>query len=73
MIITLNSSVIYTEEDDQSVREELREENEMNKIKQDLKDSDVFIELNVFNDIKLLNWAWVYLSSQGNWTQFDCI
>ena len=30
-------------------------------------------ELKKFNDIRMLNWAWLYQDSQNLWTQFDCI
>lgn len=26
-----------------------------------------------FNDIIKFNWSWIYKSSEGIWTQFDCI
>ena len=30
-------------------------------------------ELKIFNDIQMLNWAWIYESEDGFWYQFDCI
>ena len=30
-------------------------------------------ELEIFNDIKMLNWAWIHETADGTWQQFDCI
>ena len=30
-------------------------------------------ELTMFNDIYMLNWAWVYETEEGEWKQFDCL
>ena len=27
----------------------------------------------IFNEIKLLNWAWVHETVEGRWQQFDCL
>lgn len=30
-------------------------------------------EAKTFNDIRRLNWAWVFKNSKGRWTQFECV
>lgn len=27
----------------------------------------------MFNNIKMLNWAWIHESEDGSWAQFECI
>ena len=30
-------------------------------------------ELEIFNSITMLNWAWIYQAEDSNWKQFDCL
>ena len=30
-------------------------------------------ELKIFNDIKMLNWAWIHETEDGVWIQLDCL
>lgn len=32
-----------------------------------LKDLEVSPELKIFNDIKMLNWAWIHETEDGSW------
>ena len=36
-------------------------------------DVQISEELQLFNNIEQLNWAWIYRRENGQWVQFECL